>query len=231
LRALVFANGCLRISRAISQHIALHPEDIVIAADGGAHHCLTLGIRPRFVIGDLDSLGKEDLSQLRAQGSEIIQHPRRKDYTDLELSLRYAQKLGVAEILILGALGERWDQTIANILLPAVLSPCADHTTTERPPRITILDGNQELFFLRGGDQLEIRGQPGDVVSLIPVADHAHGVTTQNLEYPLDADNLLFGSTLGISNILLGEHGSVSFIKGLMLCVVIHQDSPQTVEE
>jgi len=197
----------------------------VIAADGGAHHCLALGVHPRFVIGDLDSLDKEDLSQLKAQGSEIIQHPRRKDYTDLELALRYGQDLGVDEILILGALGERWDQTIANILLPAILIPIAQRTDVKNPPRITILDGNQELFFLRGGDQMEIHGHPGDVVSLIPIAERAHGVTTLNLEYPLLADDLLLGSTLGISNVLLAEHGSVSLIEGLMLCVVIHQDS------
>jgi thiamine pyrophosphokinase len=179
----------------------------------------------------LDSLGKEDLSQLIAQGSQIIQHPKRKDYTDLELALRYAQELGAEEILILGALGERWDQTIANIMLPAVLSPTVHQTTIKGPPRITILDGNQELFFLRGGEQLEIYGHPGDVVSLIPIAERAHGVTTQNLEYPLLENDLLLGSTLGISNVLLEEHGSVSLIEGLMLCVVIHQYSIDTVEE
>ena len=231
MRAIIFANGSLRFSQVVNQHAPLRSDDIVIAADGGAHHCLTLGIHPRFVIGDLDSLGKEELSQLHALGSEIIQHPRRKDYTDLELALRYAQELGADEILILGALGERWDQTIANILLPAVLSPVTYRNAVKKPPSITILDDNQELFFLLGGEQLEIHGEPGDVVSLIPIAQRVRGVTTQNLEYPLKAEDLLLGSTLGISNVLLGDHGSVSFIEGLMLCVVIHQIYQLKVEE
>jgi thiamine pyrophosphokinase len=225
LRAVVFANGRLRDTQARKIHTTLHPDDIVIAADGGAHHCLSLGVRPRYVIGDLDSLDRDELSQLKSQGSEIFQHPRRKDYTDLELALRHAQELGVDEILVLGALGDRWDQTIANILLPAILSPVSRQNATRKPPRICFLEGEQELFFLRGGDRLEIRGQPGDIVSLIPIADCALGVTTQNLEYALEADDLLLGSTLGISNVLLGKKGSVSLNEGFLLCVVIHQES------
>ena len=231
MRALVFANGSLQFSQGGNPPFILRPDDIVIAADGGARHCLALGIQPRFVIGDLDSLGIEEASHLRTLGAEIIQHPRRKDYTDLELALRYVQELGVDEILILGALGDRWDQTIANILLPALLSPGTPGNTVQKTPRITIWDDNQELFFLFGGDRLEIHGQPGDVVSLIPLSERTSGVTTNNLEYPLEANDLVLGSTLGISNVLLGEHGEVSFLEGLMLCVVIHLNDQPSVEE
>ena len=208
-RAVVIANGCL------NQPFALRPDDFLIAADGGARHCLALGIRPRMVIGDLDSLQEAELAQLKDDGVEIIQYPRRKDYTDLELALRYVQNLEVEEVLILGALGERWDQTIANILLPASLPSL----------RIHIIDRNQEIFFLSSGDQLELHGRPGDTVSLIPLAGKAQGVTTQNLEYPLHLEDLQLGSTLGISNALLSERGSVSLQTGLMLCVVIHENS------
>jgi thiamine pyrophosphokinase len=225
LRALVFANGSLSASQAISQFAALQPGDIVIAADGGAHHCVELGIQPRYIIGDLDSLDDQELLRLKERGTEIVQHPRRKDFTDLELALRYAQELGADEIVILGALGKRWDQTITNILLPAVLTPIASQKTGSGLPRITILDDGQELFFLRGGDRLTIRGQPGEVVSLIPLTERVRGVATHNLEYPLDAADILLGSTLGISNVLLDEHGAVSISEGMMLCVVIHQNS------
>ncbi len=225
MRILIFANGSLSAAQAISQFATLQPDDIVIAADGGGQHCLALGIQPRFVIGDLDSLDDQSLPQLKAQGAEIIQHPRRKDYTDLELALRYAQELGADEIVILGALGKRWDQTIANILLPAVLSPTTLQKANLRPPRIKILDEDQEIYFLCGEDQQEIQGQPGDVVSLVPITERACGVTTQNLEYPLEASDLLLGSTLGISNVLLNDHGAVSLKEGKMLCVVIHQNS------
>lgn len=222
MRAVIFANGCLNFPQDISQYTSIHPDDLVIAADGGARHCLALGIHPRLVIGDLDSLGLDDLSRLKAYGAEIVQHPIRKDYTDLELALRYAQEQGADEILVLGALGDRWDQTIANILLPAILSPQDDCSKPGALPRIRILDGNQEIFFVHGGDQLDILGKTGDLVSLIPISEYARGVTTQNLEYPLYSDDLRLGSTLGISNVLSSERGWVTLKEGLMLCVVIH---------
>jgi thiamine pyrophosphokinase len=205
LRCVIFANGKL------NHFPELHPDDLIIAADGGARHCLRLGLRPRIVIGDLDSLNDEDLRMLRANGAEIIQYSTRKDYTDLELALRHAQDLGVDEILVLGALGERWDQTVANLLLPAALAPTP----------IRLVDGNQEIYFLRGGETLVVHGRAGDTLSLIPLAGEAVGVSTQNLEYPLDQEDLVFGSTRGVSNVLLTDQAAVSLREGLLLCVLI----------
>jgi thiamine pyrophosphokinase len=48
------------------------------------------------------------------------------------------------------------------------------------------------------------------------------GVSVQGLEYPLHRDRLLFGSTRGVSNTLLGECAHVSLEQGLLLCIVIH---------
>jgi len=61
------------------------------------------------------------------------------------------------------------------------------------------------------------------MVSLIPLAGKAHGITTEHLEYPLRRDELVFGSTRGISNVLLEETGTISINSGLLLCIVIHQ--------
>ena len=206
MRAVIFANG--ELHRATE----LHADDLLIAADGGARHCLALGLKPAIVIGDLDSLDENDLAALKAAGIEIIRYPERKDYTDLELALQYAQEQGVTEILVMGALGARWDQTIANILLPAAFSPL----------KISLTDGPQELFFIRGGEQLQINGQQGDTVSLIPLTNDTYGITTQGLEYALNDENLSFGSTRGISNVLLEEEATISLKAGLLLCTVIH---------
>ena len=225
MRAVIFANG--RLNQGDDIVTALRPDDLLIAADGGAHHCLALGLPPKIVIGDLDSLAEDDLARLKGNRATILQYPRHKDFTDLELALRYALEQRVSEILILGALGDRWDQTIANLLLPAILlsMPQASPPEPHSGVRISIVDGEQEIFFLRSGEKLAIRGQPGDTVSLIPLAGNAHGVTTHNLEYPLDGADLHFGSTLGVSNVLLTESGSVSMSEGLMLCIVIHESS------
>ncbi len=206
MRAVIIANGWL------NQGIVLSPEDLLIAADGGARHCLEKGLYPAYVVGDMDSLDTEQVARLESQGSQFVRYPSRKDQTDLELAVDLAQNLGYSDILILGALGARWDQTIANIMLPAA-----------RPAlRITLVDGDQEIHLLRTGEQIRLPGKAGDIVSLIPLASTATGIRTQNLEYPLQGEDLLIGSTRGVSNVMTASPATVDLEKGLLLCIVHH---------
>jgi thiamine pyrophosphokinase len=214
-RAIIFANGSPSSAPDLPDLQPL-PDDLLIAADGGARLCRQLGMLPHILVGDFDSLEPQELADLAAQGVEIRQHPARKDYTDLELALLHAQSLGVREALVVGALGLRWDQTLANLLLPA--SADLDNL------KIRLFDGKQEISLARAGQVLEIAGKPGDTVSLIPLAGDALGVRTDGLEYALHGQALRFGSTRGVSNVLLGERAHVSMELGLLLVTVIHLD-------
>lgn len=207
MRAVIFANGSL------NPPVTLSAGDFIIAADGGAKHCQALGLHPAVVIGDLDSLTQAELETLKAQGAKIFQFPERKDFTDLELALVHARSLGMNEILILGALGERWDQTLANVSLPAAFPDL----------NIKLVDGNQELFYLRSGETITVAGRPGDTLSLVALGDEARGITTTKLEYALTGESLPLGSTRGVSNVLLEAEAQVSLREGFLLCVVIHQ--------
>ena len=211
-RAIIFANGELKHPE--SARLTLQPGDLIIAADGGAHLCRQLNLVPSVLIGDLDSLEESELAYYQNSGTEIIRHPERKDFTDLELALRHVRSVGIKETFVFGALGKRWDQTLANLLLPAA-ADLADMT-------IRMADGPQEVMLLRGPGQLILQGQPGDVVSLIPLGGDAYGFSTDRLEYPLFGETLYFGATRGLSNVLLGEIAEVRLKEGLLLCVVIH---------
>jgi thiamine pyrophosphokinase len=211
MRAVIVANGSLK------SPLTLAPGDFLIAADGGGRHCLALGLRPQLVIGDLDSLTRPELDLLNSQGAEIIQFPTRKDFTDLELAIEHARSLGILDILILGGLGERWDQTLANVFLATAFPDLNIH----------LVDGNQEIFYLRSGGTITINGCPGDTVSLATLGSEAQGITTSMLEYPLHDEDLPLGSTRGISNVLLENKAQVKLRKGILLVVVIHQpDQP-----
>jgi len=209
LRAIIFANGPLadlEAARAVPRR-----GDRLIAADGGLRHLRALGLTPHVLVGDLDSVEPADTAALKAAGVTIRQHPARKNETDLELALRLALEEGAVDVLILGALGGRWDQTLANLLLLA-------HPDF-RSARVRLVDGSQHIYLVRG--ETVIEGQPGDTVSLIPLGGDARGVTTTGLEYPLANGILPFGSTLGISNVLLDRTATVTVADGLVACVVI----------
>ncbi len=206
MRAVIIANGPMPHTPDLEQ------GDLLIAANGGAQHCLSAGILPEVVIGDLDSLDAQSLTQLEAAGVRLIRHPQRKDFTDLELALRYALEAKVDEILLLGALGNRWDQTIANLMMLASISY----------PPIRILDGAQEVLVIHAGQEVQLHGKPGDIVSLIPLGEEAQGITTHHLEYPLRSESLAFGSTRGISNVMLKDQAKVHVSEGMLLCTIIH---------
>jgi thiamine pyrophosphokinase len=212
LRAVIFANGVLNNLQDV--HDIILPDDLIIAADGGMTHCRALGIKPSIVIGDLDSLDPDYLKSLQTSGTEIISYPINKDQTDLELALHKALDLGYDEILVLGALGARWDMTIANLLLPAA-SEFSKVT-------IRLIDGHQEILLLRGKGELIFNGKKGDMLSIVPLGQDAYGVTLRGLKYPLEDDVLRFGATRGISNVLIDDTATVYLKKGLLLCIHIY---------
>jgi thiamine pyrophosphokinase len=218
-RAIIFANGRMASPPAITNII--NDSDLIIAADGGTQHCVSLGITPHVIIGDLDSLDSIDLNSYKQAGVEIIQYPSHKDETDLELALRLTLNKGLTQVYIIGALGARWDMTIANVLLPAHPQfSCLN---------IHLLDGSQELSILRGKGQLDIDRKSGYRISLIPIAGDALGITTHGLEYPLNNETLFFGTSRGVSNVIHDDHANVTIIEGILLICLQASDVNQQI--
>jgi len=212
LRIVIFANG--NLSAFDIQRAHLTEQDTILAADGGANHCKTYSIRPNALIGDFDSLSDEILQEFESEGVPIHRYPAEKDYTDLELALQFALAQEPDEILILGGLGGRWDQSIANLLLPAA-PVCRDIT-------VRLIDQCQEVTVLRPGEEITLHAQPGDTVSLIPVGGDALHVSTTGLRFPLHNETLLFGATRGISNEMSTETAKVQLGEGFLLCILIY---------
>ncbi len=188
---------------------AILPEDLIIAADGGAGHCRELGIIPTVIIGDFDSIHPEDLARFEAAGSKLLRHPIRKNYTDLESALDHAVKSSANEIVLFGALGARWDMSLANILLFAKYGAS----------RIRIIEGQEEIIPAKGPGEITIEGEKGDGLSLVPAGGDACGISLYGLEYPLENEILKFGSTRGISNVLVEKKALVHIEQGLLLCI------------
>jgi len=209
LRAVIFANGELNGLKPLL--LDLEAEDWLIAADGGTEHCLALGLHPAYVIGDLDSLSAERREELEKQGTQFLVHPRDKNQTDLELALSFAIQQGASEILLVGLLGGRLDQTLANLLLLA--------RPEWQTARLVVRDGLDNAYLLHPDQSLSLRGEPGEVVSLIPLSPLVEGISTRCLRWKLKEAQLSFGSTLGISNEMTGSSCEVSLQKGVLLVV------------
>lgn len=169
-----------------------------------------MGLRPDVVVGDLDSLDDAQQAQLAALGCRLAIYPVAKDWTDLELALKLALEEGATEVVILGALGGRLDQELANIML--LLLPELGNVS------VRIVDERQEMFVARS--EATLAGQPGDIVSLIPWGGDVMGIITEGLMYPLQDEPLLAGPARGISNMMIGQVARVTLRSGALL--VIH---------
>ncbi len=216
MRVVIFANGDLG-DPVSTARLWIRDEDCIVAADGGTHHVLRAGLHPHHVIGDLDSLSPTLRTELERAGTQFHISPPQKDETDLELALKWAASLdGVQEILVLGALGGRPDQALANLLLLALPELA--------PYRVRVIDGAWTIQTIRAGARCEIAGTPGDRVSLIPLGGPAEGVTTTGLAYPLHNEPLHFGPARGVSNTLIDPRATVSVARGMVWCFHERQD-------
>ncbi len=217
MRVLIIASG-QRDRDSAPQGLSLRKNgsrntdwDLVIGANGGAALALAWEVVPDIVIGDMDSLPDTAKAALEEHGCRFLTHPRAKDETDLELALHYATSEGAQQIVIVGAVGGRLDHTLANVLL--LTAPLCQGAS------IRIADGDQEVMLVRAGESLVIRGQPGDLVSLLPLSGDAQGVTTTGLVWPLQDDCLCMGRTRGVSNEMTGSVARVAVTEGLLLVV------------
>jgi thiamine pyrophosphokinase len=186
MHALILAAGELSITPRV---IALAREiSLIIAADGGARHAVTLGLTVTQWVGDFDSSDGIILDAPRQT------FPTEKDSTDLELAVRCAKNLGATSATILGAFGGRFDHALGIVLLAA--------RETQLGFTIQLESGYEAAWIITG--QHSIPFENNQTFSILAL-ENCTGLSLQNAKWKLENANLEFGSSLGISNIALGS--------------------------
>jgi thiamine pyrophosphokinase len=181
---------------------------LVIAADGGARHATSLGLRLHQVIGDFDSLSAGDIDELEAAGVAVTRFPTNKDATDTELALLAALDAGATEITLLCTWGGRSDHAIGTLALLA--HPRCGAAT------VAILDEQTRTQLLRSGAELTLRGAVGRTISITPWGGDAT-ISATGVRWTLDSALLVAGSTRGISNVATAAEAVVTAHNGAVL--------------
>jgi len=209
-RAVVIANGEIRDLTLIRTRLAAWGQALCVAADGGSRYAIALGLKLDAVLGDLDSIDELSRTILETSGVPLIVSPTRKNETDLELALLYAVHQGAQHIALLATLGGRADMTLANMHL--LLHPGLNGI------RVEVWNGGQTAWLIAPPGE-EIQGAVGDTVSLLPLRGDAEGVSTENLEYPLNHESLKLGISRGVSNVMTAARARVDIRVGVLLAV------------
>jgi thiamine pyrophosphokinase len=191
--------------------------DLVIAADGGARQAERLDLAIDAWVGDADSLEPAAVDALVERGVEVTRTSVDKDETDAESAIGRALEAGATRLTIVGGLGgRRLDHGLANVAA-LTIRELADLDVRLLGPsaRVRLLLGVED----GGRGDVLLEGRAGDIVTLLPVGEDAHGVTTVGLRYPLRDEVLVAGRTRGVSNVRLEAVARVTLRRGRLLLI------------
>ncbi|MDR3123079.1 MAG: thiamine diphosphokinase [Treponema sp.] len=180
-------------------------SDLIAAADSGLMAAESAGLRPDWIVGDMDSL--DDLCRLDAYpDSRVVRSPRDKDHTDTELMLSLLWEQGCTEVWLAGGGGGRLDHLLA---IQALFE-------RDKSPDRWITAG-EDIYRVAPGQTLET-GR-GGIVSVFPLGIGPWEAESRGLKWPLAGLPWKRGF-FGTSNIA-GEVGcSIRAIRGVFLVIM-----------
>ena len=183
---------------------------LVIAVDGAADIFDRWGLKPHFIVGDMDTADSKSVSRLIGNGAAAVKLPKEKNETDTEAAVTHALNVGASDIVMLGATGRRFDHTMGNVAM-LVRAACAGAVCR-------IIDKHNEMWAATG--EHDVFGRIGQTVSILPLTGDLT-VTATNLLYPLEKLRLGVDASRGISNIFVKSPAHLSISGGYALIVKI----------
>lgn len=191
-----------------------HEKEIFwIGVDRGVYTLLSQGIQPQIAFGDFDSVTKEEYSFIEGKVEKLIKLTPEKDETDMEYALNWAIGQNPRIIRIFGATGGRIDHMLANLQL--LVNPLYNEANVT----IEMIDQKNIIYLKQPGTYSIEKLESKKYISFIPMSDDVKGVTLKGFKYPLSDYRIQLGSTVCISNELVGDYGTFSFSEGILMIV------------
>lgn len=210
MKAVILAGSDIRVTDALKKRVA--DAGFVVAADSGLRHAEPLGLTPTLIVGDFDSVSDEMLGRYTDLTEQ--RHPPEKDALDLEIAFAEVDERGADEVLVVGALGGRLDQTLAALLI------AARRRQEGRPTALD--DGYRQVYVMMGEEGLELPLPPGTLFSLLALQEDAV-VSIDNAAYPLPPSSLAVGVGLGVSNRVATSPLKLRSYGGVVAVIVEHE--------
>ena len=183
--ALIIANGASCSYELLGQLLEWSP--IVVVLDNAIERVLQLSIKVDVLLGDFDDDFNPEVYKEKQFPLEIVHTPN-QDKTDLEKAFDYLIEKGHKAVNVVWATGKRADHTITNI---------TNIVSYRDKLKIVILDDHSKIFLLP--TKFEKWYTANTPISLIPIGK-VSGITTDNLFYPLNNEELTIGYRTGSSN-------------------------------
>lgn len=184
---------------------SINDGDLIIAADGGLDHAISVGITPHLFIGDMDSLKSPIPKNL-----ECITFPARKDFTDMHLAYLEGKKRDCTDFEIYGGTGGRGDHTFANISL--LLAVATDGFCGR-------MISESQVYTVIKNSKICIKGRESAYISVFALGGKAEDVSLEGLDYEVDGITLTPEFSLGVSNRFTDKEAKISVGSGALLII------------
>ena len=215
MTGLVFTGGKAPAKKKILSIINnLQDNYVIAAADSGLDTAEKAGIKPDWIIGDMDSLSNPD--RLKAYSKkQIIKYPKDKNFTDTELAFSLLKEKGCKDIWIIGGAGGRIDHLFA---IRSMLE-------REFIPTRWILD-NADIFCIdaanntKNRDELTLYADKNTIISIFPLGCGPWKASSKGLKWNLNYlkwDKGFFS----LSNITQNKKNTIKAEKGRFMIVVL----------
>ena len=140
----------------------------IVCCDGAANEFIEIGGKPNAIVGDCDSISKENIIRF----ADIIYPNNDQETNDLTKSVQFCVDKGMKDIIIVGGTGKREDHTLGNISLLAEYVYIAN-----------VVMATNWGIFTPINTTTQFKSFIGEQVSIFSI-DHTK-VSSQNLKYPL----------------------------------------------
>jgi thiamine pyrophosphokinase len=188
--ALIIANGAACSKELLGQLLEWSP--LVVVLDSAIERVIELGIKVDVLLGDFDRGFDPEYYRNIQYPLEIVHTPD-QDKTDLEKALDYLIERKFPAVNVIWATGRRADHTITNI---------TNIVRYRDLIKIVVLDDHSKIFLLP--QKFEKWYPAGTPLSLIPIGK-VKGISSKNLKYQLNNDELTIGYRTGSSNEALND--------------------------
>ena len=178
----------------------LHNAEQIICCDGATQSLLNMGLKPNFIIGDLDSISEE----IKKQFASILLYRAEQETNDLTKAVQFCWENNRKEITILGATGKREDHTLGNLSL-----------LTDYAEKVNVQLLTDDGVFIPLLKTSVLESYPGEQVSIFSLNSETL-FTFHNLLYPVENRKLTSWWQASL-NEAETDNFTISFDKGKVL--------------
>ena len=203
--AYLFLNGELRGSKKFYLDFIEKNMGDIYCADGGANICYELGLTPKEIYGDLDSIKNEVKEFYQEKNIKFIKFQVEKDYTDSELILNEIQnKYNV--IYCIAGLGGSIDHELTNINL------------LDKYSNLIFISQKEKIFKIESN--YKFNNMINTKISFIIFSDKVKGLTLKGFKYNIENLDIKKGEARCISNVIVENEANLLIKSGSLLCVI-----------